>query len=265
MTDSNFQSSLKRVLRHEGGYSNDKADPGGATMWGITHIDYDIYRRGKGLGPQSVRAMTITERDEIYRKKYWQGARCDDLPSGVDYVVFDGAVNSGVAQSAKWLQRALGVPADGHIGEVTIDAAHDAHVETLIHSMCDQRRKFLRSLRHYKSFKNGWERRVNEVERDGLQLSGGHEYRESAPVKAVDTGAKAKPSDVATPAITPEAATGASVGTTSAAGLVQQLQEQLAPYSDTLTIIKYVLIGCAVVSISIAAYVIIKSRKLKDV
>jgi lysozyme family protein len=45
MSSENYESSLKRVLVHKGGYSNDMDDPGGATMWVITHIDYDAFRR----------------------------------------------------------------------------------------------------------------------------------------------------------------------------------------------------------------------------
>ena len=89
-----------------------------------------------------VRRMTIADRDAIYRKKYWTGSRCDDLPAGVDYCVFDGSVNSGVAQSAKWLQRALGVTVDGHIGDHTLLAAKDADHAALVRSICDQRMEF---------------------------------------------------------------------------------------------------------------------------
>lgn len=138
MTAENFNRSLKLVLKDEGGYSNDKNDPGGATMWGITHIDYDAYRKRRGQHVQDVRRMTTAERDDIYRSKYWTGARCDDLPDGVDYVVFDGAVNSGVAQSVKWLQRAIsGIVVDGHAGDVTVTSANDDDPAHLITSICD--------------------------------------------------------------------------------------------------------------------------------
>src|SRR5712664_2353164 len=150
MTAENFQPSLRRVLGTEGGYSNDPKDRGGPTMWGITHRDYDAYRNLKGEPPQDVRAMTKAERDEIYRKKYWTGGRCDEMPSGVDYCLFDGAVNSGVAQSVKWLQRALGVElVDGHVGDHTLLAARDSDAEAVISHMCDQRRAFMKMLKNY--------------------------------------------------------------------------------------------------------------------
>jgi lysozyme family protein len=264
MTAENFEPSLKRVLVHEGGYSNDKGDPGGATMWGITHFDYDAYRRRRGLPVQDVRKMTVTERDDIYKSKYWLGARCDELPSGVDYAVFDGAVNSGVAQSVKWLQRALGVTVDGHIGEITIDAAHDAHVETLIRSMCDQRLTFLRNLRTFSRFGKGWMRRVDEVQNTALGMVHDVEYEGGRPAPA-DTGAKAKAVDLATPVVDQTTATAATAGTASASAIVQQIQEQLSPFSETLTAIKYALIVCAVIGLGFTIYAMIRSKKLQEV
>ena len=135
-----------------------------------------------------VRRMTIADRDAIYRKKYWTGSRCDDLPAGVDYCVFDGSVNSGVAQSAKWLQRALGVTVDGHIGDHTLLAAKDADHAALVRSICDQRMKFLRSLRTFPTFGKGWTRRVNDVRATALGMVGergrdartGHDRRQGS-------------------------------------------------------------------------------------
>jgi lysozyme family protein len=263
VTDSNFAASLKRVLVHEGGYSNDKADPGGATMWGITHIDYDAYRKRKGLATQSVRAMTTTERDDIYRNKYWVGARCGELPDGVDYVVFDGAVNSGVAQSAKWLQRALGVTADGHIGDITLQAADEAHPDSLIHSMCDQRRTFLRNLKTFKTFGKGWMRRVDEVESTAVGM-----VHPDAPAEVLgntDISAKARRADIAEPAVDQATATSGTVAAGGASALVQQIQTTLAPYSDTLTAIKYALIAVTLIGLCFTVYAMIRAKRLKEV
>lgn len=263
MTAGNFTSSLDRVLKHEGGYSNDAGDPGGATMWGITHIDYDAYRKLKGENPQDVRKMTITERDEIYKKKYWTGGRCDDLPSGVDYCVFDGAVNSGVSQSAKWLQRALGVTVDGHIGDQTLLAAQQAEPSDLIRSMCDQRRKFLQSLKTFSRFGKGWMTRVADVQSIALGMVDGVADRPHA--RATDAGAKASANDLAEPMVSQGTATATTAATASGSAVVQQIQEQLAPFSDTLSAIKYVLMGAAVIGLAFTIYSTWKSNQLKAV
>jgi lysozyme family protein len=264
MVAENFNSSLKRVLVHEGGYSNDKDDPGGPTMWGITHIDYDAFRRLRGLPVQDVRHMSVNERDAIYRKKYWTGSRCDDLPSGVDYCVFDGSVNSGVAQSVKWLQRALGVTADGHIGDHTLLAAKEADPDHLVQSVCDQRQRFLQSLRTFKTFGKGWTRRVNDVRATALGMTVAGEP-DTASRDQVEAGAKASKADLAEPMVSQGAATGGTAATAAGASVVQQVQDQLAPFSDTLSVVKYVLIAAAVIGLGFTVYSIWKSNQLRSV
>lgn len=208
--------------------------------------------------------MTITERDAIYRKKYWTGARCDDLPSGVDYCTFDGAVNSGVAQSVKWLQRALEITADGHIGDQTLLAAKEADPAQLVRSICDQRQRFLQSLRTFKTFGKGWTRRVIDVRATGLAMAGAH-ISETASRDQVQSGAKAAKSDQAGPVVSQGTATATTAATASASAVVQQIQEQLAPFSDALTAVKYVLIACAVVGLGFTIYSIWKSNQIKAV
>lgn len=265
MAAENFASSLRRVLVHEGGYSNDAGDPGGATMWGITHIDYDAYRRLKRVPPQDVRLMTTAERDEIYRKKYWSGGRCDELPSGVDYCLFDGAVNSGVAQSVKWLQRALEVKADGHIGDQTLLAAEQADPRELVHSMCEQRRAFLRSLRTFSRFGKGWIRRVNDVEAAASGLASVHHDDDGLHSHATDAGAKASSSDIAPPAVSPGTATASTAATSAAAATVQTVQDQLSPLSETLSALKWVLLACALIGLGLTVYSIWKANQVRAV
>lgn len=176
MVASNFDLSLARVLRHEGGYSNHPSDPGGVTLEGIIQRVYDAYRDGKGLKRRPLTAKMRgtsdweAERDDIYRRNYWDLSRCDELPMGVDYATVDGSVNSGVGQSAKWLQRAVGVKADGVIGDVTIAAARKANPAAVINSMCDQRLAMLKGLKTWPVFGKGWSRRVADVRRDALAM-----------------------------------------------------------------------------------------------
>lgn len=259
MAADNFAEALRRVLVHEGGYSNDAGDPGGATMWGITHIDYDAYRRRKGQPPQDVRRMSVAERDDIYHHKYWIGSRCDELPSGVDYCVFDGSVNSGVAQSVKWLQRALKVTADGHIGDQTLLAASRVDPDNLVRDICNQRRRFLQSLRTFSRFGKGWMRRVAEVEKTAVAMSANPNDNRA------DSGPKASPKDIDQPPVGTGTAAGGTTVTTILGSIVQQIQDTLAPYSDTLTVIKYVLFAAAIIGLAVTAYTIWKSEKVKAV
>lgn len=166
----NLEPALGRVLAHEGGYVNHPADPGGATNRGVTQRVYDAYRERKGLARRSVRAITADEVSDIYKSQYWDAVRGDELPSGVDYAVFDYAVNSGPRRAIMDLQRELKVTVDGIIGQITMRAIQDAEPFDLIERLCARRMRFLRNLKTWKHFGKGWERRVNEVREGAFAL-----------------------------------------------------------------------------------------------
>lgn len=178
---ANQAASMKLMLAHEGGYVNHPKDPGGATNKGVTQATYDAYRANKGLPARSVKLITTAELNEIYDKNYWDKAKCDDLPAGVDYAVFDYSVNSGPSRAIKDLQRTLnanaaynlpqklavdGVPGDRTIRGASLAAAVDE--EGLIEAYCKRRMNFLRSLKTWGTFGRGWNRRVNG-DFDGFQ------------------------------------------------------------------------------------------------
>lgn len=167
----NQAKATELMLQHEGGYVNHPEDPGGATNKGVIQRVYDAYRRNKGLSTRSVREITNAEVFEIYDQQYWDTVKADRLPAGVDYAVFDYAVNSGTVRAIKDLQRTVGAPVDGGIGDVTIAAVNAACAvdeEKLIRDYCNRRMGFLKSLRTYKTFGKGWSRRVMGT-RDGFQ------------------------------------------------------------------------------------------------
>jgi lysozyme family protein len=170
---ANWDKSLALVLQHEGGYVNHPDDPGGATNKGITQRVYDAFRDRKSLPRQSVRNITSAEVSQIYREQYWNAVRGDELPAGVDYAVFDYAVNSGAKRSKEELQRVLGVGVDGQLGGVSMQALHEACMvdeEAVIKKLCDRRMRFVRSLKTFKTFGKGWTRRI-VGERDGFQIT----------------------------------------------------------------------------------------------
>ena len=119
---SNFSSSLELLLKHEGGYVNHPDDPGGRTNQGITQRVYEKFL-GRDVTEEEMKDMPPDKVFAIYKTQYWNRVRGDDLPPGVDLCVFDWAVNSGVSQASKALQRVLGVLDDGIIGSRTVAAA----------------------------------------------------------------------------------------------------------------------------------------------
>lgn len=168
-----YPAALAAVLKHEGGFSNHPLDKGGATNRGITQAVYSAWLKARGRSPRSVRSIKQAEVEAIYRKRYWDKCRCDDLPAGVDYAVFDAAVNSGPTRAAKWLQAALAVETDGKIGPVTLAAARDADPVFVIHQVFAIRLAFLRQLKTWPTFGKGWARRIDEGTVFALRLTEG--------------------------------------------------------------------------------------------
>lgn len=167
---SRFDGCLPLLLAHEGGFTEHKDDPGGATKFGITGRTLAAFRGGK-VTREAVTALTRQEAGEIYRVLYWDAINGDQLPCGIDYAVFDGAVNSGVRQATLWLQRALGVTADGVIGPVTLAAAHQADPETVIAAICDKRLIYLQRLKNWSVFGRGWSKRIADVRLRASQMA----------------------------------------------------------------------------------------------
>lgn len=151
----NFDQAFTELLGHEGAYSNNPADPGGETMWGITKA---VARENGYTG--EMRAMPTEVAKAIYQKKYWTACRCDELPPLLRYPIFDAAVNSGPGQSIKWLQRALKVADDGVIGSKTVAAANAGNAEALYRKLLAQRLKFMTDLKTWDAFGKGWARRI---------------------------------------------------------------------------------------------------------
>lgn len=150
-----FEECFTLLLGHEGGYSNHPDDPGGETIWGITVAV--ARQNGYSL---AMKDMPVSVAQDIYRKRYWVAAKCDQLPAVIRYSVFDAAVNSGVTQAVKWLQRAIRVQDDGIIGDKTLSAVSSNDANLVVRRMLGQRLKFMTELKSWDSFGKGWSRRI---------------------------------------------------------------------------------------------------------
>lgn len=172
MATGNYAAALKLVLKSEGGWSDDNRDPGGATMQGVTQKTYDVWRRSHGLKLQSVRHISQAELAQLYAATFWNVIQGDQLPAGLDYAVFDAAVNSGTGRAPKWLQQIVGVDADGYIGPRTIAAVMQHDIRDLIERYCDARLAYLQHLPTWPTFGRGWSRRVADVRVHALGMLG---------------------------------------------------------------------------------------------
>jgi len=171
----NFKACLAATLIEEGGYSNSKHDPGGATMKGIIQRVYDAWRSLRGLPTRDVRQITDVELEAIYRTQYWNPVHGDDLPVGLDLSVWDGGVNSGPGRSIKWLQGALGnMPVDGGYGQITAAGVaalktRDAVIVT-IKGVNSRRQSFVEALTNFIYFGKGWTARITRIEAKSLAM-----------------------------------------------------------------------------------------------
>jgi len=166
---NNFQFCFQELLKHEGGYVNHKLDPGGITNLGVTKKVWDEWT-GKNNTADDMKALTPEMVAPLYENRYWDACRCNDLASGVDYVVFDTAVNSGKVRAVKFLQSVVGAVPDGAIGPVTIASANNKGSRLVIEQFCDKREAFWRSLSTFDTFGKGWLRRGNEVRAKALEM-----------------------------------------------------------------------------------------------
>ncbi|AWN54703.1 glycosyl hydrolase 108 family protein [Methylobacterium sp. 17Sr1-1] len=169
MAAANFERALSLVLTHEGGWSDDPADPGGATNLGVTIGTLSLWL-GRPATRAEVRALTPGSVAPLYRRRFWDGIQGDALPAGLDYALFDFAVNSGPKRAVIGLQRALGLADDGRLGPVTLAALAGRDVPGLVNALCDGRLTFLRALSTWPRFGRGWGRRVEEVRAGALAL-----------------------------------------------------------------------------------------------
>jgi lysozyme family protein len=156
---ANFEPSLAAVLQHEGGFVNHPSDPGGMTNLGVTKAVWEEFS-GKPATEKDMRGLTKEMVAPLYRKRYWDACRCNDMPSGIDYLVFDFAVNAGCSRSAKTLQQALKIQTDGIIGPVTLKAVKEADAKQFIEAFSKVKEEFYRRLPTFYVFGKGWLNRV---------------------------------------------------------------------------------------------------------
>ena len=159
---SNWQKSFELMLKSEGGYVNNPADPGGRTNLGVTQATWENWV-GRPSDEAEMRSLTADKVEPLYKKKYWDAVRGDELPVGLDYLVFDFAVNAGPGRAIKVMQSAVGVTPDGGFGPLTMAAVKAIDPVELINKFSQAKEDFYRSLAQFPVFGKGWLNRVADV------------------------------------------------------------------------------------------------------
>ncbi|NGX97819.1 MAG: glycoside hydrolase family 108 protein [Candidatus Afipia apatlaquensis] len=173
MAAESYNAALTRLLKDEGGYTDHPSDPGGPTNFGITLADARRYWKGNATA-DDVRTMPQSAARKIYRERYWNAMRCDELPAGVDYAVFDYGVNSGIGRAGKVLRRVLEMPdSTSAVTSDVIAATSKRNAGDLVAAICAERLAFLQGLKIFPVFGRGWTARVNGVRVAALAMAQG--------------------------------------------------------------------------------------------
>lgn len=147
-----FDQAFDKLINHEGGYTFNPHDPGGETKFGISKRSYPHL---------DIHSLTLADAKTIYKRDFWDRAQCDKLAPDLAFDLFDGAVNSGIGQSIRWLQRAVGVADDGVVGPLTLAAINREDDSSAIRARYNgQRLDFMTRLSTWDVFGKGWARRI---------------------------------------------------------------------------------------------------------
>lgn len=160
--NNNWKQAFELMLASEGGFSNHPSDPGGMTNLGVTKATWENWV-GRESDEAEMRGLTPEKVEPLYKKKYWDAVRGDELPAGISYLLFDFAVNAGVGRSIKTLQTAVGVTPDGGFGPMTMAAVQAVDPNDLIERFSQAKEDFYRSLTTFATFGKGWLNRVADV------------------------------------------------------------------------------------------------------
>jgi len=170
MPASPFDGALPFILRWEGGFVDHPSDPGGRTNRGVTQRTFTAWLARNGQPSKDVKSITDDEVKAIYEADYWLPPRCNDLPSRLDLVQFDTAVNMGVGRAVRFLQAAVGCRADGQFGAETSQAIAGCDTRTTLVAYCQSREDFYRRLVVAKPalqvFLAGWSNRLNALRKE---------------------------------------------------------------------------------------------------
>lgn len=149
---TSFDKAFDALISHEGGYVFDPRDPGGETKYGISKRSYPSV---------DIRALTLADAKALYKRDFWDRAQCDKLPADLAFDVFDAAVNSGIGQAIRWLQRSVNVADDGVVGPLTLAQIQRFDDTSALRArFSGHRLEFMTRLSTWDHFGRGWARRI---------------------------------------------------------------------------------------------------------
>lgn len=150
---SSFDDAFAALVGSEGGYSNNPADPGGETMWGLTAR---VARANGYTG--AMRNMPLDVARQVAKRVYWDPLHLDEFDPRIAFQMLDANYNGG--QTVRWAQAAAGAAVDGHMGPATVAAIKVCDPHAFILAFLSQRLMYLTNLTTWSAFGRGWSRRI---------------------------------------------------------------------------------------------------------
>lgn len=172
---SAFTQSFEIVVGHEGGYTDNPQDRGNWTSGTIGQGELRGTKYGISAAAYpdvDIKSLTLDDSRTLYKRDYWDKIEGDSLDPGLALVVFDAAVNNGVGRAVRWLQEAVGVTADGVIGDATRAAIKAADATEALVGVHAARIHFMASLPTWATFGKGWSRRLAHLPHSAANMEG---------------------------------------------------------------------------------------------
>lgn len=117
-----FDEACERLFKIEGFYSDNNADLGGATKFGITLANWAAFTKSS-VTAKDMMMITPPMAKDFYQKMFWSPLRCEEIQSEtLRYAIFDQAVNRGPGSVIRQVQKILNLKVDGLFGEETLAA-----------------------------------------------------------------------------------------------------------------------------------------------
>lgn len=170
---ANIEKLIPHIIKWEGGskFTNDPLDRGGATKYGITintlqSNHYDINHDGK-VSVDDVKSLQLDDFKYILKTQYWDRWKADLIDNQslanlvVDWLWGSGKYGITIPQSL------LGVPADGVVGNVTINALNGTNQRNIYNKVWEARKQFyhdiVKSNPSQAKWLHGWLNRLNNL------------------------------------------------------------------------------------------------------
>ena len=153
---ADFNQAVTLTLKHEGGFVNNPADPGGATNMGITQRD---------LPGIDIRSLTADVAMAYYRREFWLSYYNQIDSQAVANKLFDMGVLFGLTEAIMLLQLILSIHADGSFGPFTLSSVNAQDPTSLLglfkQKLYYHAQKVVQAKPQEAQFFQGWVNRIN--------------------------------------------------------------------------------------------------------